>query len=331
MAEFSPKIFITCPVGDARTLLALKALPTLEVVEPGPTPVKSSLARLRQYLFSEGVPPEGKADDELVLFSAPGEERECVEISRRILEQAGAGIRFDQIAILLRNPGSYSGLMETALRRAGIPAFFVRGSRRPDPSGRALLALLACVADGLSANRFAEYLSFAQVPPLSESGEPKTTESPLVLPEDEALGAISSVMASGSDDAPQTDAEPVVADNETSPELEGSLRTPWKWEQLIVEAAVIGGKDRWVRRLDGLERQFRLEREAYAKDDPGSPRLQGLERSLRNLQHLRGFALPIIEDLAALPGSASWRMDLVPRKTHPQGPSTPGTCLGPVG
>jgi ATP-dependent helicase/nuclease subunit B len=306
LSEFSPKILITCPLGDARTLLALKALPTLEVVEPSPTQVESSLGRLGQYLFSESVPPEGKADDEIVLFSAPGEERECVEISRRILEQAGAGIRFDQIAILLRSPGSYSGLMETALRRADIPAFFVRGNRRPDPSGRALLALLACVADGLSANRFAEYLSFAQVPPLSESGEPKTTGPTLVLPEDEALGAICSAMASRPDPHQQTDAEPGEADNEASPELEGSLRTPWKWEQLIVEAAVIGGKDRWVRRLDGLERQFRLERDACTKDDPGSARLQGLERSLRNLQHLRDFALPIIEDLAALPGSASW-------------------------
>lgn len=304
--ESSPTVLITCPLGDARTLLALKVLPALNVVEPGPTQVKSSLARLGQYLFSGGVPPEGEADDELVLFSAPGEERECVEISRHILEQAGTGIRFDQIAILLRNPGSYSGLMETALRRAGIPVFFVRGSRRPDPSGRALLALLACVAEGLSAHRFAEYLSFAQVPPLSESGEPKTTESPLVLPEDEALGAISSVLASGRETAQQPDAKQGVADNESSPELEGSLRTPWKWEQLIVEAAVIGGKDRWVRRLDGLEKQFQLEREACAKDDPGSPRLQGFERSLRNLQHLRGFALPIIEDLAALPNSATW-------------------------
>lgn len=306
LAESSPKLLITCPSGDARTLLVLKALPGVKVVATGFTQIKSSLARLGRYLFSEVVPPEGDVDDGLVLFSAPGEERECIEISRRILEQADAGIRFDQIAILLRNPGGYSGLMETALRRAGIPAFFVRGSRRPDPSGRALLSLLACAADALSAQRFAEYLSFAQVPPLSNSGESKTSTPALVLPEDEALGAISSVMAAGPDTAQQPDAEQEVADDDASPQLEGSLRTPWKWEQLIVEAAVIGGKSRWVRRLDGLEKQFRLELEACTKDDPSSARLQGIERSLRNLQHLRAFALPIIEELAALPGAASW-------------------------
>ena len=43
-------------------------------------------------------------------------------------------------------------------------AWFARGTRRPDPSGRAFLALLACAADGLSARRFAEYLSLGQVP-----------------------------------------------------------------------------------------------------------------------------------------------------------------------
>lgn len=306
LAEASSEILVTCPAGDARTVLALKALPSFQGVETKPIQATSSLARLGHYLFSDAVPPEGKADDEVVFFSAPGEERECVEISRRVIEQADSGICFDQIAILLRDPGSYSALMETALRRAGIPAFFARGSRRPDPSGRALLALLACAAEGLSAHRFAEYLSFAQVPPLSESGEPRQAGPILVLPEDEALSAIASVIPAELENSHSSDAELEAVDQEGNPELEGSLRTPWKWEQLIVEAAVIGGRDRWVRRLDGLERQFRLDREACMKDDPGSPRLQGLERSLRSLQHLRAFALPIIEELAALPAVASW-------------------------
>jgi ATP-dependent helicase/nuclease subunit B len=39
---------------------------------------------------------------------------------------------------------------------------------------------------------------------------------------------------------------------------------------------------------------------------PAHPSVQGFERSLRNLQHLRSFALPIIDELAALPGTASW-------------------------
>ena len=126
-------------------------------------PGDSSLARLGFYLFSETTPPEGEPDDEVVFFSAPGEERESVEIARRILAEAKKGIPFDRMAVLLRAPETYAALMEAALGRAGIPAYFARGSRRPDPSGRALLALLACAAEGLSAHRFAEYLSLSLI------------------------------------------------------------------------------------------------------------------------------------------------------------------------
>ena len=47
------------------------------------------------------------------------------------------------MAILLRSPERYQPVIEDALRRAGIPAYFSRGTARPDPGGRAFLALLA--------------------------------------------------------------------------------------------------------------------------------------------------------------------------------------------
>ena len=84
------------------------------------------------------------------------------------------------------------------------------------------------------------------------------------------------------------------------------LRAPWKWEELLVDAAVIGGKERWARRLDGLQSQFKLDLEEHAKEQPDSPRVAGILRKLRNLQHLRAFALPVIDELAALPESATW-------------------------
>ena len=73
-----------------------------------------------------------------------------------------------------------------------------------------------------------------------------------------------------------------------------------------MDAAVIGGKERWARRLDGLQNQFKQELEEYAKEEPDSPRVEAVRRKLRNLQHLRAFALPVIEELAALPESATW-------------------------
>ena len=38
----------------------------------------------------------------------------------------------------------------------------------------------------------------------------------------------------------------------------GTLRAPWKWESLLVESAVIGGSDRWARRLNGLAAEYEL-------------------------------------------------------------------------
>ena len=110
--------------------------------------------------------PQVSSTTTVHVFSAPGEGREAVEIARRVLHEAARGVPFDQMAVLLRAPQTYLGLLEHAFARAGIPAWFERGTRRPDPAGRAFLALLACADESLSARRFAEYLSLAQVPHL---------------------------------------------------------------------------------------------------------------------------------------------------------------------
>ena len=84
--------------------------------------------------------------------------RHVAALAKRVMETtphlllAGEGVPFDRVAILLRNPERYQPLVEEALRRAGIPSYFSRGSARPDPAGRAFLALLACAADNCSAS-----------------------------------------------------------------------------------------------------------------------------------------------------------------------------------
>jgi ATP-dependent helicase/nuclease subunit B len=306
LASRTKEALFTCPAGDLRTLQNLRAIPGLVAEGPIPKPShSSSLARLGSYLFTEPVPPQSTADNSVVFFSAPGEERESLEIARRILTEAENGIPFDRIAVLLRAPQNYSSLMEAALRRAGVPAYFARGNRRPDPTGRALLALLACAAEDLSARRFAEYLSFAQVPELAQDGRPLKSGADFVPPEDDALSLGASTVNAGMQDDKQTD-DGQRRDDSEAPELAGALRAPWKWERLLVDAAVIGGKERWERRLRGLENQFKQELEEYAREDPDSPRVAGVQRKLRNLEHLRAFALIVIEQIAALPKSATW-------------------------
>ena len=153
--------FATIPSGDRTAREMLAAVGPVDERDGGND---GGLGRIRRFLFSAVMPPLGEATDEVELFSAPGEGREAVEIARRILREARRGAAFDRMAIALRAPHHYAGLLEHALERAGIPAYFERGTRRPHPAGRAFLALLACALDNLSARRFAEYLSLDQVP-----------------------------------------------------------------------------------------------------------------------------------------------------------------------
>lgn len=299
----STDVLATIPALDDETIRAWRSVPGAAFSRSDPAH-SSSLERLQAFLFSDDVTP-GPIDDERVrFFSAPGEGRECVEIARQILALAEGGTRFDEIAIVLRTPEWYAGHLETALRRAKIPAFFARGTKRPDPSGRAFLALLACRAEGLSAKRFSEYLSFGEVPTPDESGRPPSGREEWAPPD---VPAADPVQLSFDFVEEDRDAPAIVApDTDASPELEGSLRAPWKWEEFLVEAAVIGGKDRWRRRLAGLERELQLKHDELASDDPGSPRLGALQRSVENLAHLERFALPLIDRLDALPERGTW-------------------------
>ena len=92
----------------------------------------------------------------------------------------GEGVPFDEIAILLRSAERHQPLVAEALRRAGIPGHYTHGTLRPDAAGRSFLALLYCAEEGLSASRFAEYLSLGQMPEDEEPPTPAVWERLLV-------------------------------------------------------------------------------------------------------------------------------------------------------
>ena len=313
LASRAVRLVATVPAGDDRTRAALGELPlaTVESIDE-PLPATAPLARVRQRLFETiepdavQLPPDAGAG--VTLFSAPGEARECVEIARAVQQQARRGIPLDRMAVLLRAPQVYAAPLETALRRAGVEAWFVRGTRVPDPAGRAFVALLACAAERLSARRFSEYLSLGQVPLPDEQGAPPTdrarwvppSEADQVLPPPPLQPSLFDrvdVEPSAGDTGPDADDRPVV---------EGGLRAPWRWDRLLVESAVIGGHHRWARRLSGLEQELRLRLTEAASDEPQSSRVRRFESDLANLDHLRRFALPIIDRLGALPPRATW-------------------------
>ncbi len=291
-------VLATVPRGDEASLQALEQAMAVRAVRRD-EPDDTDLGRLRRWLSEDGSPCERTPDGGVELFSAPGEGREAVEIARRLMREAQRGVPFDQMAVLVRAPQQYLGLLEHAFDRAGIPAWFERGTRRPDPAGRAFLALLRCAEEGLSARRFAEYLSLGQVPDDPEAPAPAAGwEAP------EADGLIPGLLEPLPDDEP-VPARRTVADDD--PVVEGMLRAPWRWEQLLVESAVIGGFDRWSRRLEGLAEEYRRRATALRAEDPASSRAEAVERDLANLSHLQRFALPILAQLDRWrEGSLSW-------------------------
>ncbi len=138
----APDALATVPDGDDRSLAQFRAAGAS--IEPldDPAPDASDLRNLRRFIFTNDRPaPRGRAGD-VRLFSAPGEGREAMEIVRRVLDEAAAGVPFDEMAVFLRAPQPYLGLLEHACARGDVPVYFDRGTRRPDPAGRAFLALL---------------------------------------------------------------------------------------------------------------------------------------------------------------------------------------------
>jgi CRISPR/Cas system-associated exonuclease Cas4 (RecB family) len=296
LVAVASEVLATVPAHDQSARLALERCGG--GVETVAGARRSDLDHLRACLFSDEAPERRELDGSLEFFSAPGEGRECVEIARRVLREARAGVPFDEMAVFVRSPQHYHGLLEHAFERAGVRGWFDRGSRRPHPAGRAFLALLACAAEGLSASRFAEYLSLGQLP---DPDQPRAT---WIASEDEVFGAAAS-------QTPDVDGEVVgavtAADDEDNAVLAGSLRTPRRWERMLVEAAVVGGgPGRWRRRLDGFDEELRERRREIERDDPSSARLAAIDDDRRRLVHLGAFALPIVTEMAAWPPLARW-------------------------
>ena len=206
-------LLCTAPEADPVTseiLVPMVGVTASSVERKGPS---SSLQRLQIHLFEQDNPPQRDTDGSVLILSAPGEGRECVEVARHLCELASGGMPFDRVAIALRSADGYRAHLEEALGRADIPAYFSDRVRRPHVSGRALIALLDCCIEGLSAQRFAEYLSLDQVP----------------------------------------DSVPPLDGSAASPEARrASGRSSRRWQYFLTRAAVIGGLERWRERLASM-------------------------------------------------------------------------------
>src|SRR5262249_19052660 len=162
-----------------------------------------------------------------------------------------------------------------------------------------------CAAEGLSAQRFAEYLSLGQVPDALPAGTPPAAmprSERWVTPDQELVPYRLTETFNEQITQENTDA-PAVGDNR-GPVIAGQLRAPRRWERLLVEAAVIGGRERWRRRIDGLANDLRVKLSELTDEDEA--RASIVARTLEDLDAFAGYALPLIEVLDGLPASAHW-------------------------
>jgi len=288
-------VALACTLAHDRESCAFyeSLMPQAEMTFAGSSDGKT-LARVRQWLFSTEPPQAAEPDDTIDYFSAPGEAMECVEIARRIVRSAASGVEFDRMAVLLRSPDRYQPLLEEALRRAAVPAYFSRGVVRPDPAGRAFLALLTCALENCSASRFAEYVSLGQVP------APGQTAAEPVAVEDEIHAAL---RGAGGEPVEQPAVQPDDTADDASPVISGTLQAPAQWEHLLVDAAVVGGADRWERRLNALGNELRLKLDRSGANPSDQTYY---EAELQRLANLQAFALPLVQRLASLPAATRW-------------------------
>ena len=124
-------------------------------------PPAVSLQRLRQRLFE---PPQGSParDDAVELVTAPGEASEVRALVRRLLREAGRGVPFEDMGVILPRADRYAPLFADLFDRLGVP--FQLHPSLPLRSGRvarSLLLLFRC--RGLLRGAVMEFLTFAPI------------------------------------------------------------------------------------------------------------------------------------------------------------------------
>jgi ATP-dependent helicase/nuclease subunit B len=124
-----------------------------------------ALAHLRDHLFEE---PAEFADyrDAVTFISAPGEAREVREIARLITAEEGNGIASHEVGIMLRDSGSYGGLLRDTLDHLGLNPYLPEGKPLSQTvDGRTMLLLIEILVRDYARKEVMEFVTFADLKP----------------------------------------------------------------------------------------------------------------------------------------------------------------------
>jgi ATP-dependent helicase/DNAse subunit B len=105
--------------------------------------------RLRGMAGEIAHRPKSRSSPALSVVRAPGIERECDEIARRIVEQALAGRPFREIGVIVRSADTYAPILRSTFERFGIPArFYFDQELGRHPEVRHLTGVVDAMLDG---------------------------------------------------------------------------------------------------------------------------------------------------------------------------------------
>jgi ATP-dependent helicase/nuclease subunit B len=109
------------------------------------------------------APPPAAA---IEIVAAPGEEREVREIARAVLRHVEGGGRFDEVGLLLRQPGAYLAAVRDVFAAAGIPYTLGTAAAIADTrAGRSLRLLAEARRADFTRAAVMEFLAFADLRP----------------------------------------------------------------------------------------------------------------------------------------------------------------------
>ena len=222
LISWAPDALATIPAGDFMSWQVFDGLAEIEDLDPAGG---ADLDRLRRHLFAAEPPPPSPPSPDLEWFSAPGEGREAVEIARRILREARRGVPFDCMAVIVRSPEHYAGLLEHALTRAGVPAFF-ESRHETAASCWAGVSRAAFVR-----NREPVGPAVRRVPSLGQvpENESSTGDDSFPASTEEVFGIL----------ADRAESERSVSSEDSEDASGRTFRAPWKWEPLLAESRVV--------------------------------------------------------------------------------------------
>lgn len=114
-----------------------------DVVLPKSTRGRSEgLRHIEKYLW-ENISPTAPADGSIQLITADNIFDECEAVASEVLNAVRSGMRYRDICILMPDAASYGEIMESTLRRSGIPCFT---SHKENAVSKPLISfMLACL------------------------------------------------------------------------------------------------------------------------------------------------------------------------------------------